>query len=126
MTQVNNTPLIIGTAIAVGAVVSEKNDKNHCKQFVADFKGSESLDTQKEYVRCIEKLHPEPMNQSEIFVLKLFIILAIIGFFVGGIKMYRDSPWQEWSDFIMGGLIGGILAPMLIGGLISGVIFLFS
>jgi hypothetical protein len=69
------------------------------------------------------------MTGGELFILKSLFVLAIIGAVIGIIKLYREDYSHDLLDYAVYSGAGFIFLPslfVLAGGLVYGIIWLFS
>ncbi len=64
------------------------------------------------YADCVYRIHPSPVSDSGVLVIKAFIIIAILGAIAGASYCKRSQFSSDgWVDYIMYSLSGLVLLP---------------
>jgi len=113
-----------GNSAAIAA--AERAHDMSCRALIQGF-NAQTANTQAQiaYADCVHRLNPEPTSKAAVAVIMIFLIG---GFLIGAIKG-GDYGNDSLLDRFMFGLMGlciGLCALALGGGLLYGLMFLFS
>ncbi len=108
----------LASITAANAAISSANAHRamveRCKGVVSNYNASTaSVERAREYASCVSALYPDPPTAADVLGLKIAIVLAIVGFFIGGAR-----GWKELEDgfgLVVGSILGAILLPMVVG-----------
>lgn len=123
------TGAVVGSVVAIQAAQNERIEKQRCEAVIYNYEPQYASKAEmKDYAYCVQKIYPEPMNQTENMVAKGCVLVLLIAFVVGIIYGYKDSH-GDW----VAALIWGVMAPVIltmgavvVAVIVSGVGFLFS
>lgn len=110
------------------SIAASKAHDMQCRLVVQGFDNkTATVQQQKEFASCVQRLNPEPMAGGEVIFIKVWIAIVFISMAVGGYKGYKD----EWSSVSVGvgvflGFCFGFMAGLiLLVGFVS-IAFLFT
>jgi hypothetical protein len=126
------TVALIATSVATNNLLMQELTRKACAAMVVSYEHSRAtVDEMRDYASCIQKLHPEPLDGSQLITVKVAILVILFSIAAGIILVRRDdegrSGWVETS--ILGacmGLMAGIGGIMATAAIWFGVKFLFT
>ncbi len=126
------TGAVVGSVVAIQAAQNERIEKQRCEAVIYNYEPQYASKAEmKDYAYCVQKLYPEPMNDTQNMVAKGCVLVLLIAFVVGIIYGYNKSKETcgDWVDilvwsFLVPACVG--LFMCFLGLLLAGVGFLFS
>jgi len=120
--------------MAMTAIIAANNAREsarrteECKLYVQGFDSKiASVAEQKHYAGCVQRLNPDPVNESELLVGKACVLVLLVAFIAGVIFGWKSEG--NIIDAVLCGalfVVGLAVGVLLLGLLVAGVMFLFS
>lgn len=109
----------MSTAIAVSTVALSMAAKAEhdakmasCQAFMPNFVADGAApEAARRYAECVALLYPNPMTSSDIWVMKLFIVIAICGAIAGFVYGRKDYLLNDAMGTFLSTVMGAIFAP---------------
>ncbi len=101
--------------------------KTACMSYIQNYKAeTATVEEMREYASCVERLHPNELSDGGIIAVKVLIVAAIVGIFIGA---YQARYERDYFDKFMFCFFGALFLPALIflgAMLVLGVFFLLT
>lgn len=127
------TGAVVGAVAASQAAQNNRIEKQRCKLVLENYE-PQYAETKgmKDYAYCVQKLYPEPMNNTEIGFAKAGVLVLLVAFVVGiiyGYIRYKNQSFLGLGEIAFWGFgipAGAFIFMVLLVLIVSGVGFLFT
>lgn len=86
------TGAVVGSVVAIQAAQNERIEKQRCEAVIYNYEPQYASKAEmKDYAYCVQKIYPEPMNDTQNMVAKGCVLVLLIAFVVGIIYGYKQS-----------------------------------
>ena len=107
---------IAASSAASSAAATRMAQEAKCKVINDVFDPKKAtISEKKEYAECVKLQHPSPASETDIVIMKIAFVIALIGFIIGFVKGKDEFIKNDYVSGFFLGAAGFFLLPIILG-----------